>query len=206
MKNKLKVLSLLAAAMLLCGLTGCKSNETAETAVLQPVPENGWTMEKLMNATYLYDKQLQYPLTLKDLGEGFSIDDSEKVELKDKVTVQLKNGEQNVCTVIYYQDDVKESYENAEIVSMSFHELWTDEPERISVNGITLGSPLTDAEKNLGQPDPDKGISYHYKNSESGKILVSVGFSHSDENNQVTKINFFMRNGEQISDLSQEIN
>lgn len=169
-----------------------ESNKIVDIKTVEP-PENGWTIESILNATYICGKQLCYPLRLSDLGGDFHVDDSEKTEFSEKVNVELKHDEENICSVMYSQSAVVDGYQNAEICMLGFCELFTDEPNSISVNGITLGSSLSDVEEKIGSPDNNnKSYVYTYKSSESDKLLLSFSF---DVNEQVNDIQLFIQNG-----------
>lgn len=205
---KRKLLSIILCSLIPAGsVCGCGRDEsTVDTSpssssveetgykTMEP-PENGWTIESILNATYICGKQLCYPLRLSDLGGDFHVDDSEKTEFSEKVNVELKHGEENICNAMYFQSDVEDGYQNAEICMLGFCELFTDEPNSISVNGITLGSSLSDVEEKLGDPDKkNKSYVYIYRSSESGNPLLSFSF---DVNEQVNDIQLFIQDGGQ---------
>lgn len=194
---KIRILACLMAAC--CMLAGCektgndtqKKSEESETVEQQTIspPKKGWTMESILNATYICGKQLCYPLRLSDLGGDFHVDDSEKTEFSQRVNVELKHDEENICSVMYFQSDVADGYQNAEICMLGFCEFYTDNPSSISINGITLGSSVSDVEEKIGSPDIDKSYYYIYESSESDKQLLSFSF---DANEKVNEIQLFL--------------
>lgn len=196
---------LLCITMLMCSATGCgadnnssidskaEQSQSIEYETINP-PENGWTIESILNATYICGKQLCYPLRLSDLGGDFHVDDSEKTEFSQKVNVELKHNEENICSVMYFQSDVEDDYQNAEICMLGFCEFYTDNPSSISINGITLGSCVSDVEEKIGSPNNDKSYYYTYKSSENDKLLLSFSF---DANEKVNDIQLFLIKGGQ---------
>lgn len=204
--KKIIISLLICTSIISCCLSGCgndvsqnaensistdyvsESNKIVDIKTVEP-PENGWTMESILNATYICGKQLCYPLRLSDLGDNFHIDDSEKTEISQKVNVELKHDEENICSVMYFQSDVVDGYQNAEICMFGFCEFYTDNPGSISINGITLGSSVSDVEEKIGSPDNDKLYYYTYKSSESDKLLLSFSF---DANEKVNDIQLFL--------------
>lgn len=64
--------------------TSQEQNETKDQKVIEP-PEEGWTIESLVNTVTFFGKELSYPITLEQFGDDFSINTAEP--LSDKINL-----------------------------------------------------------------------------------------------------------------------
>lgn len=168
-----------------------ESNKIVDIKTVEP-PENGWTMESILNATYIYGEQLFYPLRVSDFGENFYIDDSEKSELSKYTYVSLMHEGKRVCEAVYLQGDVLSvKMEEVPLYGILFHDEYTDELDCISINGISFGSSKEEVEEYLGKPNKISDFMYTYNNSVNDKEMLIIMF---DTENKVSKINFYFFN------------
>lgn len=207
--KKIIISLLICTSIISCCLSGCgndvsqnaensistnsvsESNKIVDIKTVEP-PENGWTIESLMSATYIYGEQLCYPLRVNNLDEGFSIDDSEKMEISNNVDVRLLYNGKKVCHIGYYLEDIQDNYESAEAMLLSFTFAGTEEPECISINGISLGDSVDDIRNFLGEPDiaEDNGV-YSYNSPTDGKRMLNFLFKAKER--KIYQIEFFIR-------------
>ena len=76
-----KLISVLTAAVLLCGITGCANSEdlgsvtedSSDVFEPLPVPVGGWTVESLSKTIRINGRELPEPFTCEGLGEGYNI-------------------------------------------------------------------------------------------------------------------------------------
>lgn len=189
MKIKKLILPLLCAACLsaCADIPPVKEPVPIEQQVIITPPEGGWTAAELMSHSYLNGIQLEYPLTMRSLGSGFSImglfstfeDTSPEsddiwyyIEYNDPENIEYIVMSPVSASLTYGSDD-KEPTADDPIKKLNFYS------ENISVNGVRYSTPEEDIEKLLGKPDEvlengDYFMDYIYKDRESGKELISV--------------------------------
>ena len=189
MKIKKLILPLLCAVCLsACAeIPPVKEPVPIEQQEIITPPEGGWTAAELMSHSYLYDVQLEYPLTMRSLGSGFSImglystyeatyPDSDDIwyylEYNDPENIENLVMSPAFASLTYGSYDKKPTADDP-IAKLNFYS------EYISLNGVKYSTPEEDIEKLLGKPDEileygDKFLDYNYKDKESGKELISV--------------------------------
>ena len=159
--------------------------------VKEPVPvdrqntvtasEDGWTAEKLMSMTYFNGIELCYPLTLRDLGSGYTIEYS----WEDDFGIRTHYLVEDTFSFDAYAYITFEH--NNEIISaddeMKTLGVYHD---NISVNGLKLSDPEADVESILGTPDRiDESIKfskvYIYCDKKTGEDLLRVVVSPNDK-------------------------
>jgi hypothetical protein len=111
-------------------------------------PEDGWTLELLNEVTYINGKDIDFPFTLDELGDGFSIDDDVEYfeEYGMASAVCFKNNVLN--SVIVAKATVKEKMTNESPI-YSFYwpgynskhlEEFPQDKYFCVINGITIGT------------------------------------------------------------------
>jgi len=184
-RNNISILLCLAAAA--CLLTGCASskngsdelsNDSSSSAVaetstseadsitdyhtIQP-PEEGWTTEELMSVTYLYGRQLTYPLTLGALGDSIELKNMEP-NIAGNVHVTLCHGDQIVGNAIFNVKTVEEVNQDTPIDQFMF---LGDQntPNSLVINGKSIDTEFENMQGYLGET---------VKSSESSKIFYKT--------------------------------
>lgn len=122
-----------------------------------PVPEGGWTDETIKDVIYINGKNLELPCTIDDLGDGFEIvpneESDERMKEKGSASYDLN----------YYGYDVgvvslKDNGEKLTSISLfacelsdvgTFNEDFPNVP--FSINGVAIGTPYSEVQKNLGE-------------------------------------------------------
>lgn len=189
---KLKLLIPLLAAALT--FTACadippvKEPVPQEQQIIISPPEDGWTAAELMSRSYINNVQLEYPLTMRSLGSGFSImglfsrytvnssDSSEirySLEYNDSENIENMMLSPAYAFVSYGSNEDNVTADDA----ISYLDFFS---ENISINGVKYSTPEDEIEKHLGKPDDiveednEKFVRYIYLDKESGKELISV--------------------------------
>ena len=158
-----KFLAVLAAACLVFCMVGCQQNnvstgiETAEMKTIEP-PENGWTSEQLSEVIYINGINYDYPISLKDLGKDFSVDDS-LILYKNQVAFGgsiNNNGTYNSLSFSI-------SGNNSELQNKSL----------ININGVTLENDMEDLLLKMGEPvsTTEKDLTRLIYGSENLKVV-----------------------------------
>ncbi len=162
---KKKVLSLtLAAALLAATFTGCNSSDS------EPIPEGGWTLETLAEATTLCGVTLSYPLQLDSLGEDFEIDESSIEPNGAGSQADIKYKDSKVCTFIFSCS--KEEISPSQVVERITFVPVDANRDSLSINGFTANDGLDELHKALGEPTRGEGT---YVTADGGSLLVSMG-------------------------------
>ena len=195
MRNK-RILSVIAACAVAFCLAGCQKDtgtgqaeqtnqqEAVEMKTIEP-PEDGWTLEKLLDTTYLYGHQLKNPCTLNTLGSDFNFDPEFFSLHKDddgaSVMLQYKG---NTIASVGLKDcrDQDTVSNDTEIYRMFFTLLYGDNNvDNIVVNGITFYSSKDDVISRLGMPDIDMGHTITYYKPNTEESLLSLGINEDSE-------------------------
>lgn len=177
-----KYFSVLLAAVLLCGMTGCDGNRefgsvSDESSVVfesVPVPEDGWTIETAARTVCIDGKPIEYPFTIGSLGNEFTINknDTQILESGAAGTVLYKDGfpiltiELQNITGYDQINSAKPSgfssyYKDSNSIEENVHKI-------VSINGIQLGASKSDIESAFGQPESvsDRILSYKDRNTD----------------------------------------
>ena len=192
---------LLAAVMLISALPGCGSKVSSDGSVPEaessaaeeadpvkstdevtedteyvtvPVPEGGWTTEEIMDVTYLCGRRLVHPLSMDDLGEGFSLKNYDRIASKERLvpaslcykgkqlanaTVVKVNGKRMIYNVVLFPDVCKVTY-----------------TEPFIINGVGMYDTMEEVEAALGEPYYKDDDSLMYNDRETGESLYSLFF------------------------------
>ncbi len=164
-------------SVIVCGITGCaKDYETMKA------PEGGWTMEELLNVTYLCGKQLSYPLTVDDLGKDFTVDtDVQKIDNRYVTNINYK-GE-------YFAPCIFGADNNTDSDLKYFSSFAVDMPQNtkgfdFSLNGVGFDNTKDEILKALGTPDyqSDNTNIIHYKDRQDSPRKLIIIFNNNDLN------------------------
>ncbi len=196
MKKPKNIILPLTACMLLFTLTGCQSktdvpeiNTYHET--IDP-PADGWTDADIEKVLYINGKQISFPFTLDELGEGFTWD-------LENALLYNNPEKRSVIPILYYDCEFaygmvyvadESKLPDAEIVTLSYDSfLGVEESERcmpdlLYFNGITLGSDVEQAKQAFGStPLYIRAETYTILGGETNdrginQILVSIDREH----------------------------
>ena len=176
----IKPFALLLAAVMLLGLSGCSKNETSqEDFEPVPVPEGGWTVERLSKTIRINGEPLPEPFTVDNLGEKYSFEPS---SISDSGT--LKFEKKDIAVIVF--DDESENPDDLQkdIIKFAFNTSGNMDVKEIYVNGITLGSSAVEAIKAFGEPSEktSQNVWVYYENGKSADDNIIVLWL-DDENN-----------------------
>lgn len=193
--NKKIIGVLLCAAMLTCSAAGCKADnnsgvdpavgqsQSMENKAIEP-PEDGWTIESLVDTVTFFGKELSYPITLEQLGEDFSINTDNPLIKENKIGVELYYKNEFVCIITYTGlssvDDIKEDTP-IRLISVSPNEKFGNYFE---INSVTFGTKWNEATKCLGSPtdgadmESDPNSSWEYHLNGDGNHYLYIGISN----------------------------
>lgn len=145
-----KPVSVLLAAFLLCGMTGCNMNNPdlitdSSNKVFDPVPvpEGGWTVETLSKTIRINGKALPEPFTVQNLGKEYSV----KLSSTGNVG-NLRFRNKDIAVVIFSKDE-EGDYQERTITHMLLNDPTV--ADIITVNGVGIGSSSYDIKNNLGE-------------------------------------------------------
>lgn len=179
-----KLIPLLLAAV--C-LTACaqippvKETVPPEQQKIIAPPDEGWTADELMSVAYLNGIQLEYPLTLRSMGSGVSLTDTEF----------FSDNEDSTSYILCDADDSSSLLLGTLLADVDFgkeySQITVDDPavniifynEFFSVNGIKKESSADDVIKAFGEPDmitenEYRRKIYSYNDSKSGDEFMTV--------------------------------
>lgn len=193
--NKKIIDVLLCAAMLTCSAAGCKADNNSgvdpaveqshsiEYKAIEP-PEEGWTIESLVNTMTFFGKEISYPMTLEQFGDDFSINTSDPLLKNDKIGVELYYKNEFVCIITYTGlssvDDIKEDTP-IRLISVSPNEKFGNYFE---INSVTFGTEWNEVTKCLGSPtdgadkESDPNSSWEYHLNSDGDHYLYIGISN----------------------------
>lgn len=181
------------SALLLCSLlcviafAGCGHNDTdvgdsvdqvsqTDYETITP-PEDGWTIEELLNVTYLCGKQLSYPLTCEALGDDFTVETQEVTKIKNRVVTHTNYKGEYFSPCIFEEDSNGElNFEKFKSVSFSLPEK-TDTFDFV-INGFGFDNTQDEIESALGAPDKFDEIAnvYYYYDKTIDKERLEIFF------------------------------
>ena len=193
---KKKIFSvLLCITMLMCSSTGCgvdesssvdstvEQSQSVEYKTIKP-PEDGWSIEELLNVTTFFGHQLSYPLTPDVLGDDFTIVTEDAVIKNGNVGVELDYQDEFVCMISYTGLKKIENIKNDSVIGRMSVYKKEEFGNYITINSISFGSNYDDVERALGTPIDDKERpedyatwKYELKNDD-GYLLVD--FAHEE--------------------------
>lgn len=194
--RKMRFLAIIAAGAVMFCFAGCQkednsvgqseptSGEVAEIKTIEP-PEDGWTLDKLLDVTYLYSHQLKNPCTLNTLGSDFNFDNEffslHKEDNGASVMLQYKGT--TIASVGLKDCRDQDTVSNdTEIYRMFFTLLYGDDNiNNVAVNGITFYSSKEDVISRLGMPDVDVGHTVTYYKPNTEESLLSLGINEDNE-------------------------
>ena len=203
--KKNKFLSLLAVALAVVWLGGCKTNdienqaaqvnnestattESVEIKTIEP-PEDGWTLEDLLSVTYIYGNQLTVPCTLESLGKAFSFEKSNFSKSKADASViigTLKYNDSVISVINIAESNVKDIDSQSTINRLIFNKIYSDGSNNaVTVNGISLKSSKNQVIKRFGEPDfvPNyvgEDYCYVYYEANTENKLLTINFDNDD--------------------------
>ena len=137
-------------------------------------PEGGWTTEEIMDVTYLCDKQLVYPLSMDDLGEGFSLEHYDRVASRKRlVPAALCYGGKQLANATVVKVDGKRMIYNV-VLFPEVCEVENVEP--FVINGIKMYDTIEEVEAALGEPNYKSDDALMYDDRETRENLYSLFF------------------------------
>ena len=181
MRNN-KIISIALAMGLAVTFTSCGSKDSSSS--VSDSASSSYTTEELAGKISLCGKQLKYPLTLADLGDGFTFD-SYKQQSSNGTMVNLLYDNQLVCALEYYcgQEEVNENtpIDNIQFTANDFNR------DKISIDGFTANDTPEVLEEKLGAPTSTKKGIRTYDTSNNGKLeVVDIG-------GKIFSVAFFMK-------------
>ena len=177
--KKLLVMSMVALSILMVGCQNDKNSSdkasTSSQSVSEsidintyhetiPVPEEGWTAETLNKTIYINGKNVSFPFTIQDLGEGFEWHPEGFVLYETNNTAGnflLYNGQEFAAVSVDATN--KDKLTEAKIINLYNT---SSGISLLHVNGITIGSTVNQVINALGEPtevyDPETVKSLYY--------------------------------------------
>lgn len=203
MKKRLnQALALVGILIMALSLSGCEKlaetnvsaetkginqtiNEAAATESSMPKetvepPEDGWTLEELLNVTNIYGQTLKLPCTLNDMNENFSYDLQDGLADTENgyMSVILKYNNESIASIVLKDcNSISDISEQSVVCRMFFSSFLNENnKENIFINGISLSGSDKDIIKKLGNPDiTEKNlIIYCDKNDKSEILKISL--------------------------------
>ena len=162
------------------------SEEVINTAEAETTnqTEGGWTIDEILDMTYLCDNQLSQQLNVESMDDEFKLDMDNVLYSKNKGTTDLYYNDKYLGLYTFTLKDGQEDVPD-QISSISIVGHKSDMPECITINGISIGDPIEKLYDNLGEPDytsvfeaeisPFKTVRYFDTNSrENGSITFTI--------------------------------
>lgn len=150
----MKRIFLIAAALILCCLAGCKNGQntvnSAAENIIEP-PENGWTVEELVSTIYFNGSPIKLPLKISDLGDKYDFGKDDAYFLGTSTTVSLSYDKKIIAVVTLENCLDIEDVNNSNISVIALSDLITDK-NYIKVNGMSLSSSFDDVISLIGEP------------------------------------------------------
>lgn len=148
----MKRIFLIAAALILCCLAGCKNEQNAVNSAAENIiepPENGWTVEQLNEVLYLNGQQIQMPLMLSTLKGGYEIKEKEYYENDESGSGLLYCNDDFIAIVSFYEIDG-----DCKITTLNFppsyYENEQDYTNYCRINGFGLKDNISNIQNYLG--------------------------------------------------------
>lgn len=163
------------------------AEEAVEYKTVQP-PEGGWTTKEIMSVTYFCGHQLNYPLSINDLGDDFSLSNYSRLGVKKRIvpaSLKYKGEKLANATVVKPHDE-----------TMIYNVVLTPElckvtdAEPFVINGVKMYDSFEDVKAALGEDyyySSDNSLMYNDR--ETRESLYSLFF----ENGKLVHINVAFR-------------
>lgn len=158
-----------------------------EIKTIEP-PEDGWTLDELLNVTYIYGKKIDLPCALGDILDGdFSLGEGNPLfETSDTKTVMLNYNNEPIASMLLSVDgnDGNNSISNQSIVDSIFLANFINEnnKENVFINGVSLSDNYDVIKEKLGEPDIKKTKSVYYCDKNENENII-LGFGLDSEGN-----------------------
>lgn len=155
------------------------SENITEIKTIEP-PEDGWTLEELLNVTNIYGQTLKLPCTLNDMNENFSYDLQDGLIDKENksISIILKYNNESIASIVLNDcNNISDISEHSVVCKLFFSSFLNENnKENIFINGISLNGNDKDILKKLGNPDiTEKNlITYCDKNDKSEILKISL--------------------------------
>lgn len=182
-----KPISVLLAALLLCGTTGCNGDNKPDSITDSPsevfdpvpVPEDGWTAESLSKTIRINGKALPEPFTCEGLGDGY--------KLKNDNGYMFLYFNNKYAAQVRFKDQSRDVDNSKEMDMIAVSNDRCKDKSFVAINGIHIGSTRAEAESALGKPtveyELEKNILWDF--SESGyddeEYFLVLHFDGSDD-------------------------
>ncbi len=201
MKNRL--LSIFTAIAVILSLSACQNGNTEQTAPLSDSattiveeavemktiapPEDGWTIEKLVDTICFNGKPIQLPLSIDKLGEKYYYKDEDVVFSDTSAIVPLIYEEKVIALMVLKDCTSIEDVSSAHASGLILSVLDVDKSmvKHITINGISLFDNTVNLSACLGNPTQDNDGVWIYNISQKNEQIMSI---HYNENNEITDI------------------
>ena len=203
--RKRRFLSVFAAVAVVFCLAGCQkednsagqaeptSVEVAEMKTIEP-PKDGWTLDELMNVTYIYGKTINLPCTLNDLPKEFTCDktDSLYFEEANYLSVTLNYNDEFIGSIGLQNCATPDDISEQSVVDRLFVSDWANDKNKdnIFVNGLLLNDDYEAVVEKLGTPDITEDYSLTYCDKNTGSEMLSIALS---DDKKILGILFFVK-------------
>lgn len=194
MTNIKNIICFVAAAVLLCGFTGCSDVQNESSAISESANENGFDIERVRKKIVIKGQTIEIPVKLGEIPEGWSykLYDEKDVYLRDNqfLATMYYNGNEMYIAALenFFPDKPKESI----IYNL------TIETDDCSIDGLVpFKSTKQEVVKRYGEPVSKavyNGCDYYHYGIVNGENKVCGRLNdHSlrirfDESDIITKI------------------
>lgn len=193
---KKKFISILAAFAVLVSFSACQSQqstelidsvttvveETAEMKTIEP-PEEGWTVDGLMQTICFNGHKIIKPFTVESLGENFDIDENETVAYDDGTVGVLLTYKGEPLLVLTYSGIFGNDIENIKIREIENFSLYSNQGKYndiITINGISTNSSIDDIKNALGKSDIIDGNNFVYLDRDTEQQCAVFWINEND--------------------------
>ncbi len=145
-----------------------------------PVPEGGWTDETIKDVIYINGKNLQFPCTIDDLGDGFEIElneEADKEMKEDGSAVYHLNYCGNCIGLVGMRESNKIYLLHLDTFDSPI-ENYPDIP--FSINGVTIGTPISECREIMGKDFSDEKDNGHF-NCDFKNFRVSMYDAYNND-------------------------
>lgn len=198
---KKRILSIFTAAAMVFCLAGCQKGvdseqsehtssenqqitttaKAVEIKTIEP-PKDGWTLNDLLDVTYIYGNTISSPCNLGDIlnlnafsynDENCSINDEENT-----ATLILEYNNESIGSIVLQNCSSIDDISNQSIVIRMFLSDFMNEKneDNIFINGLLINDSYDSIIEKLGTPDKTESnlLTYCDKNTGAEMILISV--------------------------------
>lgn len=170
------------------------SGEAIEIKTIDP-PEDGWTLDELMNVTYIYGKTINLPCTLNDLPKEFTYNKNEDYSINEEdnsIAIILKYHNDSIGSIVIQNCSTLDDISEQSIVCRLFVSDWLNDKNKdnIFVNGLLLDDYYESVVEKLGTPDITEDYSLTYCDKSTGSEMLSIALS---DENKILGILFFVK-------------